>query len=121
MRWELITFLCLKLSLFSRALHDVFLKLHEDPKKKWKSNTALVLTDVLKFGFMFDELPKVSLGFVVFEKGSKYIRELASKLNKPKSQIAYLETIQDWIGNFKMLRLFDKVGVPSCFMFHVGG
>jgi len=105
----------------AKALHDVFLKLHEDPKKKWKSNTALVLTDVLKFGFVFDELPKVSLSFVVFEKGSKYIRELTTKLKKPKSQITYLETIQDWIGYFKMLRLFDKVGVPSCFMFHVGG
>ena len=102
-------------------MHDVFLNLHDDPKKKWKSNTSLVLTDVLKFGFVFDELPKVSLSFVVFEKGSKYIQELTSKLDKPKSQITYLESIQDWTGYFKMLRLFDKVGVPNCFMFHIGG
>ena len=102
-------------------MHDVFLKLHNDQKKNWKSNTSLVLTDIRKFGFVFDELPKVFLSFVVFEKGSKYIKQLASKFVNPKSQITFLETIQDWIGYFKMMQLFDKVGLPNCFMFHTGG
>ena len=70
---------------------------------------------------MFDELPKVFLSFVVFEKGSKYIKQLASKFVNPKSQITFLETIQEWIGYFKMMQLFDKVGLPNCFMFHTGG
>lgn len=104
-----------------RALHDVFLKLNEDHKKNWKSNTSLVLTNILKFGFVFDELPKVSLSFVVFEKGSKYIKQLTSKFVNPKTQITYVETIQDWIGYFKRLPLFDKVGLPNCYMFHTGG
>ena len=102
-------------------MHDVFLKLHNDQKKNWKSNTSLVLTDIRKFGFVFDELPKVFLSFVVFEKGSKYIKQLASKFVNQKSQITFLETIQDWIGYFKMMQLFDKVGLPNCFMFHTGG
>ena len=104
-----------------RALHDVFLKLNEDHKKNWRSNTCLVLTNILKFGFVYDELPKVSLSFVVFEKGSKYLKQLTSEFVKSKSQITYLETIQDWIGYFKKLPLFEKVGLPNCFMFHTGG
>ena len=72
----------------------MFLKLHEDKKSwTWRSNTCLVLTNILKFGFEFDDLEKVSLTFVVLEKGSKYIKQLAAKFIKTESQITYLENI----------------------------
>ena len=100
----------------------MFLKLHEDKKSwTWRSNTCLVLTNILKFGFEFDDLEKVSLTFVVFEKGSKYIKQLAAKFIKTESQITYLENIQDWIRHLWHLRLFEKVEIPNCLMFHVGG
>ena len=100
----------------------MFLKLHEDKKSwTWRSNTCLVLTNILKFGFEFDDLEKVSLTFVVLEKGSKYIKQLAAKFIKTESQITYLENIQDWIRHLWHLRLFEKVEIPNCLMFHVGG
>jgi len=103
----------------SRALRDVFHKLHED-NSKFNSNTSLVLTNITKFGFDFKVSSKVSVPYVVLDKNCKQMKLLSKLVNK-KAEIQLVKCISDWSEKLKNCKLFEKVMPPNCFMLCVDG
>ena len=99
----------------------MFTKLHQNLGREWNSNTSLALTNPDKTGTRYQNIPRLTLNTIVFQRNSKHLDNLLKKIN-PSQTRRLVENLSDLSLHMKeAVGLFEKVAPPDCVQFFVPG